>query len=584
MWKSFKVRTKIIFTFAVPLTLIAGIAVWTFQVGKGISKGTKTIKNKSVKFALLAEKMSKDVIQIQQWLTDISATRGLDGLDDGFEEAEKSYRSFLNGLALFKKLYVNEDNSAGVQKVQELRKRLDEYYEMGKRMAKSYVEGGPNAGNKMMEKFDETAKNLTEVLEPFVKDQLDGMDKKLGVIVQSVTSLKTGMMVVSLVSILFVIVSGIFLTRSINIPLKKGVIVANYLSNGVLNMKIGVDREDEFGQLLVAMKRMVENLRQIAGKIASATNTVASGSEEVSSITTQITSGIEQQFQQIEQSATATTEISQTILDVTKNASNASGAARESVEVATEGKKVVEQTVSSMLSISQAIETSARTIEELGKSSRQIGEIINVINDIADQTNLLALNAAIEAARAGEQGRGFAVVADEVRKLAERTGRATEEISEMIRKIQQDTEVSVKSMEGSKVKAEDGVKLAEKSRESLEKIVHASERCLAMIQSIATATEEQTVAIEQVAANMENIADVSKTSQDAISQINTATNGLARLSNELRTLVAWFKVDSSVDNNMGNSNIMESCENNYFEHSVCLSHGNGDSFGPLHIG
>jgi len=361
----------------------------------------------------------------------------------------------------------------------------------------------------------------------------------------SVEKIILGVVFVSTGLIVGGIVGGSMLIKKIVKPLNEGIGITNKLAGGDINVEITEGTNDEMGFLKTALKELSKNLTRIVCEIKDVSTTVASSSEEVSFTTTQITSSIDDQAKQIEQSATAIMQVSQSIIEVAKNAANASNAAKESVDIAGQGKSVVEKTVASMQNIAENVERSSVTIGDLGDSSKQIGDIINVINDIAGQTNLLALNAAIEAARAGEQGRGFAVVADEVRKLAEKTAKATDEITEMIKKIQRETEMSVQGMMQNKEEAEEGVKMANQAKESLDKIVHASETCLGMVHSIAAATEEQSSAIEEVSTTMENVANVFGSSSESVTQINTSTNDLARIAGELRGLVSWFKTETS---------------------------------------
>jgi methyl-accepting chemotaxis protein len=235
--------------------------------------------------------------------------------------------------------------------------------------------------------------------------------------------------------------------------------------------------------------------------------------------------------------------MTKTILETTKNSSTAAEAAKKAGSIAKEGGSVVAETISGMNRIALVVKKSAETVHTLGKSSDQIGEIVQVIDDIADQTNLLALNAAIEAARAGEQGRGFAVVADEVRKLAERTTKATKEIASMIKQIQKDTNGAVSSMEEGTKEVEKGKHLADKAGESLNQIIKGAEQVVDIITQVAAASEEQSSTSEQISKSIEAISNVTQESSAGIQEIARASEDLSRLTLNLQDLIGKFKTD-----------------------------------------
>ncbi|KAF4516282.1 hypothetical protein B566_EDAN000523 [Ephemera danica] len=312
--------------------------------------------------------------------------------------------------------------------------------------------------------------------------------------------------------------------------------------DGDLTKRVPSNGTDEIAVLGAYFNQFIEKLQGMIGKVAHVTDKVASASVELSATAEEISKGTDTLTARASQTAAAVEEMNATVSQVAQNSGKAATLAQETVKTAKDGGSVVSDTISGMQQLSDAVSSSATIIAELGKSSDQIGEIVRVIEDIADQTNLLALNAAIEAARAGEQGRGFAVVADEVRKLAERTTKATKEIGDMIRQIQHDTRGAVESMQQGTVKVTSGVDLVNRTGEALSRIVEMVSESADMIRQIAVASEEQSVATQQIANDIENVAKVTKESASGANESAKASHDLSQLANELQGIVGSFKL------------------------------------------
>ena len=361
-------------------------------------------------------------------------------------------------------------------------------------------------------------------------------------LVQTSSSNSLALFLTSLLSLLTAAGVVFWLMRRLVVkPLSSSVDLANKIAaNDLAVDDLAVVAQDEIGETVTALNQMKNNLREIVRAIASTAEHVASASEELSSSASQQAHGAETQNSQTTQVATAMQEMSATVLQVSDNSNKAAEASRRAAETAREGGLIVEETLSKMRVIADSVGGTAKKMEELGKSSDQIGRIAGVIDDIADQTNLLALNAAIEAARAGEQGRGFAVVADEVRKLAERTTTATKEIAQMIKNIQDETKTAVTAMEAGTKQVEEGVASTSRAGDSLKQIIHMSEEVGEMITHIATAATEQSSASEEVNSNMEVIAKLVKESADGAQQSAKACQDLSGLALDLQNMVGKF--------------------------------------------
>lgn len=310
---------------------------------------------------------------------------------------------------------------------------------------------------------------------------------------------------------------------------------------GDLTQRIEWNSSDELGELGRGFNNFIEKLQSTIKDVAGTAQQVAAASTQIAASAEEMATGLQQQEGQTTQVAAAVEEMNASVQEVAQKGQDAAGAAKASQDDACTGGQVVTQTVDEMRGIAQEVGRSAQAVASLGKKSEQIGQIIEVINDIAEQTNLLALNAAIEAARAGEHGRGFAVVADEVRKLAERTTKATEEVASSIKEIQADTSTAVKQMEAGSARVHKGVELANSAGDALGRITQSSQGLTGMVQSIAAAAEEQSSTSQQIAKNIAQINAVTRESADGAAQAAKAAALLSEQSERLQSLVRTFK-------------------------------------------
>ncbi len=314
---------------------------------------------------------------------------------------------------------------------------------------------------------------------------------------------------------------------------------------GDLTVQLEVEKHDAVGELIENINAMIRDLRTLIGEVQNVSNSVAEASNTIAASASEMSQGANDQAQQTSEVAAAIEEMTRTIYESSNHVKEAAQMAEKASALAMEGEKVFRDTLSGMEKIADVVKKAAQTVETLGKSSMEIGEIIQVINDIADQTNLLALNAAIEAARAGEQGRGFAVVADEVRSLAERTSTATKEISEMIQRIQQETNQVVASMAEGNKEVENGMVLADKATTALNEIIKSVNHINKMIERIAGASEEQSEASGQISSSIEEIAEVARNVSAATEQLAQTSMHLNQLTDNLKTLILKFHIQQS---------------------------------------
>ena len=381
--------------------------------------------------------------------------------------------------------------------------------------------------------------NTTNTLQRRVRDIADEAQAEVQSTI-STTSWLNG--VLAIISIALAIVISWITVRSISRPLAQVNHMLNVMADGNLTERVSYSANDEFGELATNTNKLTVNLRQLVEGIASRATQLAAAAEESSTVSDQTTRAIEDQRQQIEQVATATQEMNSTSTEMANGASEALQEIKHSDEEATRVRQISAKNKTTIEALATEIKGASDVINKLYENSTNIGSILDVIRGIADQTNLLALNAAIEAARAGEQGRGFAVVADEVRTLASRTQESTEEIHTMIESLQTDAQRAVTVMNKGREQAELCVGQSDEAAEALQSITDSVHQASDSSNHIANAALEQSRTAQDISERLEQIVSIAEQTASGSKQTAQASNEVAKLSGELQDSIKSFKV------------------------------------------
>ncbi|HEY9043469.1 MAG TPA: methyl-accepting chemotaxis protein [Rheinheimera sp.] len=352
----------------------------------------------------------------------------------------------------------------------------------------------------------------------------------------------TTIFIVVLLSIIFSVIIATVTVRSIAIPLAKVNQILGVVASGDMTQKLDDSAKDEFGELARNCNKVIANLQQLIQGIISRSTQLAAASEQTSAITVQTTQAIREQKSQVTQAATATTEMSSTAQGVLQSSNDAVAEIKNADNEAERVKGISLENKAIILQLSHEVEQASVVINKLHKDSASIGSILDVIRGIAEQTNLLALNAAIEAARAGEQGRGFAVVADEVRSLASKTQASTQEIQAMIQVLQSGAHAAVEAMNKGRKQAENCVEKTEVATKALDSITHAVHLAHDMSEQISDAAKEQNQVSHEISKLLESIVSIAEETASGAEQTSESSHEVARLAEELRVSVEQFKV------------------------------------------
>lgn len=472
----------------------------------------------------------------------------LSGQDDFLEPYNAGKTAFEQTWTTLKNL--TSDNPTQQSRLDELKatqmKWLSEDIERSIQLRRAVVQGASSMDDMVQRIIDRQDKAKMDKMRKIIADFSNDESKLLGVRNEAMQSAEQNAIWTliggGILAAVAAVVIAFSLSASIKRRLNDAIQVAQAIAAGRLDTQISSTGEDEIGSLLKAFSAMQQRLREMISEIKGGAEQLLTAAHDISNTSEQLAVAARDQSSSASSMAATVEELTVSISHVSTSANEAHGISTDSGKRSIEGGNVIKQTLDSMTQIAGTVQSSAEQISELDRHADQITSIVNVISEIAEQTNLLALNAAIEAARAGDQGRGFAVVADEVRLLAQRTGKSTQEIADMIKKIQASTQDAVSSMNVGVTQVNQGVELAHSASQAIDEIRSGSDRIISVVDQISMALREQSAASQDVARSVERIAQMAETNSHSIESASRNASSIQHLAQSLDKQVAQFRL------------------------------------------
>ncbi|MDR3581176.1 MAG: methyl-accepting chemotaxis protein [Oryzomonas sp.] len=542
-WSDLKVKTKLAVLVAMMCLVLAVVVGLGFY---GISDTTGGIgeTNESLKQVAVADSLVKDFLTIRLDLVYMMLLTDTGRVEEKRTDMLKQIGAVREGI---KKIETTPLQDKDKELLKQFSDGFEAYLHQGEKLAKLALESAVNGGKDHASIINFATTSVAplyakpaEAIAKLVEDERAAADEITKSDMQRAKKFGITTFAIGFFCLGGAALFGFLISRSVINPITRVMEVLETVASGDLTSRTGLDSHDEMGILGRGVDQMTERLAVTIGRLSDCSIQVSVAADSVHKLADGLTRNSESLSSQSTTIATASEEMAATSSDIARNCLLTANAANKVEGFASESAYVVMESVNIMNTIAEQVRESAATVGNLGHRSEQIGEIVGTIEDIADQTNLLALNAAIEAARAGEQGRGFAVVADEVRALAERTTRATREISEMIKAIQDETRKAVSLMDNGVAEVERGVSESAKSSEALVEVLSQISEISSQVGQIATAAEQQTATTNDITNNIQQVNNVVIESAQGASQTAEETIGLSQRALEMQQLVEQF--------------------------------------------